>query len=86
MKSGPIAGVMTNCPFGLRWLDASLARGLLWEIPADAVRPVSLRMRARISFAVADAASAETRRTIEHAESRQQALALLLMSPEFQRG
>jgi uncharacterized protein (DUF1800 family) len=27
----------------------------------------------------------ETRRTIEHAESRQQALALLLMSPEFQR-
>ena len=33
----------------------------------------------------ADAASAETRRTIERAESRQQALALLLMSPEFQR-
>jgi uncharacterized protein (DUF1800 family) len=33
----------------------------------------------------ADAASAETRRTIEHAESRPQALALLLMSPEFQR-
>ena len=31
------------------------------------------------------AASAETRRTIERAESRQQALALLLMSPEFQR-
>ena len=29
MKSGPIAGVMTNCPFGLRWLDASLARSLL---------------------------------------------------------
>jgi uncharacterized protein (DUF1800 family) len=33
----------------------------------------------------ADAASADTRRTIEHAESRPQALALLLMSPEFQR-
>ena len=29
MKSGPISGVMTNCPFGLRWLDASLARNLL---------------------------------------------------------
>jgi uncharacterized protein (DUF1800 family) len=38
-----------------------------------------------LELAVADAASAETRRTIEHAESRQQALALLLMSPEFQR-
>jgi uncharacterized protein (DUF1800 family) len=33
----------------------------------------------------ADAASEETRRTVDRAESRQQALALLLMSPEFQR-
>jgi uncharacterized protein (DUF1800 family) len=32
-----------------------------------------------------DAASPETRRTVERAESRAQALALLLMSPEFQR-
>jgi len=38
-----------------------------------------------LEFAFADAASAETRRTVERAESRQQALALLLMSPEFQR-
>jgi uncharacterized protein (DUF1800 family) len=38
-----------------------------------------------LEFAAADAASAETRRTIERAETRQQALALLLMSPEFQR-
>ena len=38
-----------------------------------------------LEFAAADAASPETRRTIELAESRQQALALLLMSPEFQR-
>jgi uncharacterized protein (DUF1800 family) len=30
-------------------------------------------------------AAAETRQTLAHAESRQQALALLLMSPEFQR-
>jgi len=30
-------------------------------------------------------ASAETRQTLARAESRQQALALLLMSPEFQR-
>jgi uncharacterized protein (DUF1800 family) len=38
-----------------------------------------------LECAFADAASSETRRTIERAESRQQALALLLMSPEFQR-
>ncbi len=38
-----------------------------------------------LEFAAADAASTETRRTIERAESRQQALALLLMSPEIQR-
>ena len=38
-----------------------------------------------LELAAADAASEETRRTVERAESRQQALALLLMSPEFQR-
>ena len=38
-----------------------------------------------LESAAADAASPETRQTIERAESRQQALALLLMSPEFQR-
>jgi uncharacterized protein (DUF1800 family) len=38
-----------------------------------------------LQLVAADAASGETRRTIERAESRQQALALLLMSPEFQR-
>ncbi len=38
-----------------------------------------------LELAAADAASPDTRQTIEHAESRQQALALLLMSPEFQR-
>jgi uncharacterized protein (DUF1800 family) len=38
-----------------------------------------------LELAAANAASPETRRTVERAESRQQALALLLMSPEFQR-
>jgi uncharacterized protein (DUF1800 family) len=38
-----------------------------------------------LELVAADAASPETRQTIERAESRQQALALLLMSPEFQR-
>jgi uncharacterized protein (DUF1800 family) len=47
---------------------------------AESVDPRDL-----LEFALADAASPETRRTIERAESRQQALALLLMSPEFQR-
>jgi len=41
--------------------------------------------RELLELVAASAASAETRRTIERAESRQQALALLLMSPEFQR-
>jgi uncharacterized protein (DUF1800 family) len=45
----------------------------------------SIDPRDLLEFAAADAASTETRRTIERAESRQQALALLLMSPEFQR-
>src|SRR6266496_3071755 len=47
---------------------------------ADSVDPRDL-----LELVAADAASPETRRTIERAESRQQALALLLMSPEFQR-
>ncbi len=38
-----------------------------------------------LELVAADAASEDTRRTIDRAESRQQALALLLMSPEFQR-
>jgi uncharacterized protein (DUF1800 family) len=47
---------------------------------ADSVDPRDL-----LEVVAADAASSETRQTIERAESRQQALALLLMSPEFQR-
>ena len=47
---------------------------------ADSIDPRDL-----LELAAADAASSETRRTVERAESRQQALALLLMLPEFQR-
>ena len=47
---------------------------------ADNIDPRDL-----LELVAADAASPETRHTIERAESRQQALALLLMSPEFQR-
>ena len=45
----------------------------------------SIDPRDLLDLVAADAASTETRRTVERAESRQQALALLLMSPEFQR-
>ncbi len=45
----------------------------------------SIDPRDLLELAAADAASPETRHTIERAESRQQALALLLMSPELQR-
>jgi uncharacterized protein (DUF1800 family) len=47
---------------------------------AESVDPRDL-----LELVAADAASTETRRAVERAESRQQALALLLMSPEFQR-
>ena len=47
---------------------------------AESVDPRDL-----LEIVAADAASLETRQAIERAESRQQALALLLMSPEFQR-
>ncbi len=41
--------------------------------------------RALLDVVAGDAASTETRQTVERAESKQQAFALLLMSPEFQR-
>jgi uncharacterized protein (DUF1800 family) len=47
---------------------------------ADSIDPSDL-----LELVAADAASPEIRRTIERAASRQQGLALLLMSPEFQR-
>src|SRR6187431_3245347 len=43
----------------------------------------SIDPRTLLEFALGDAASPDTRRVVERAESRQQALALLLMSPEF---
>ena len=47
--------------------------------------PDSLDPRELLDIVAGEAASAETRQTIARAETRQQALALLLMSPEFQR-
>ncbi len=57
------------------------------DIAAQAASRIGESVDARdlIEMVAADAASSETRGAIERAESRQQALALLLMSPEFQR-
>lgn len=47
---------------------------------ADSIDP-----RALLDVVAGEAASVDTRQTVERAETRQQAFALLLMSPEFQR-
>ncbi|MBV8926820.1 MAG: DUF1800 family protein [Bradyrhizobium sp.] len=65
-------------PEGMK-LRLDIAAQIAAKLP-DAVDPREL-----LELAAADAASDDTRRTIERAESRQQAMALLLMSPEFQR-
>jgi uncharacterized protein (DUF1800 family) len=65
-------------PEGLK-LRLDIAAQVSARLP-DTVDPRQL-----LELAAADASSEETRRTIERAESRQQAMALLLMSPEFQR-
>ena len=45
----------------------------------------NIEPRDLLELVAGEAASAETRQAIERAETRQQAVALLLMSPEFQR-
>lgn len=47
--------------------------------------PDSIDPRELLEVVAGEAASTETRQTVARAETRQQALALLLMSPEFQR-
>ena len=80
--SGPNGFADTNAawaaPEGMK-LRLDIASQVASRV-ADTVDPRNL-----LELVAADAASAETRRTVERAESRQQALALLLMSPEFQR-
>lgn len=80
--AGPNGFADTNdvwaSPEGMK-LRLDLAAQLGAQV-ADAFEPREL-----IEVIAGDAASKETRETIERAESRQQAMALLLMSPEFQR-
>ena len=78
-------------PNGLPDTNAAWAAPEGMKLRLDVSAQLAARLGANIDprdlleLAAADAASPETRRTIERAESRQQALALLLMSPEFQR-
>jgi uncharacterized protein (DUF1800 family) len=74
----PDSNAAWAAPEGMK-LRLDIAAQVASHIP-DNVDPREL-----LEVVAADAASSETRRTIEGAESRQQALALLLMSPEFQR-
>ncbi len=67
------------------WLDGlaerlDIANALARRIGNDLREPDAM-----VDAALGPLASAETRQTIKRAESRQQALALLLMAPEFQR-
>lgn len=76
-------------PNGFADDDATWLDGLSQRL--DVANRIALRIAGGVDTAavfeevLAPIASAETRRTIAHAESRSQALVLLLMSPEFQR-
>jgi len=76
-------------PNGFADDDATWLDGLSQRL--DVANQVALRIApaadptAVFEETLAPVASAETKRTIARAESRQQALALLLMAPEFQR-
>ena len=69
---------------GAAWLDGvserlDVAQQIVHLAPSEA-EPGTM-----VEAALGPLATSETRRTIRRAESRQQALALLLMAPEFQR-
>ena len=51
-KSGPAFGGITACPFGLLRSLAIFARNLQYEIPAEALSPVTSLIRARIIIAI----------------------------------
>src|SRR5438477_1705042 len=78
-------------PYGFPDTNAAWAAPEGMKLRLDISAQIASRLaegidaRDLLELAAADAASEETRHTIERAESRQQALALLLMAPEFQR-
>jgi uncharacterized protein (DUF1800 family) len=80
--SGPNGFADTNAAWA-----APEGMKLRLDIAAEVASKVgdNIDPRDLLELAAADASSQETRQTVARAESRQQALALLLMSPEFQR-
>ena len=78
-----------NAPQGFSDVQAAWIDGLAQRL--DIANRIAELVQARIEpaafieTALGPLASAETRRTIARAESRQQALTLALMAPEFQR-
>ena len=78
-------------PNGFADTNAAWAAPENIKLRLDIASQISLRIadtidpRALLDVVAGEAASTETRQTIERAESKQQAFALLLMSPEFQR-
>jgi len=67
------------------WVDGISERLDIAQQIARLAPPSQIQPDALIDAALGSLASNETRQTVRRAESRQQALALLLMSPEFQR-
>ena len=74
----PDSNAAWAAPEGMK-LRLDIASRIASRLPDD------LDPRNLLEAVAGDAASKETRETIDRAESRQQAVALLLMSPEFQR-
>lgn len=74
----PDSNAVWAVPEGMK-LRLDLAAQVSSRIP-DSIDPREL-----LEVVAGEAASTETRQTVARAETRQQALALLLMSPEFQR-
>jgi uncharacterized protein (DUF1800 family) len=67
------------------WLDGISERLDIAQQIARLAPPSTAEPDVLVDTALGPLASTETRQTIRRAESRQQALALLLMAPEFQR-
>jgi uncharacterized protein (DUF1800 family) len=67
------------------WLDGLAQRLDIANVIANRIGNDMREPDEMVDAALGPLASAETRQTIKRAESRPQALALLLMAPEFQR-
>ncbi len=67
------------------WLDGMAQRLDIANQVGRIVGNTGQEPDAMVDAALGPLASRETRETVERAESRPQALALLLMAPEFQR-